>query len=131
MDKTRPQHKALFISHLQGDFVLGDNRIKNPGPGQLLLKIKSTALNPVDWKIQKHGIFISSYPAIVGTDLSGEVVVVGEGVTRFAVGDQVYASLFFLSFSLGYLLCMTDSAKGLSLTNMQRSRNMHWRMRST
>ena len=84
-------------------------------------------MNPVDWKIQKHGIFLNTYPAIVGTDLSGEVVVVGEGVTRFAVGDKVYALSFSfsLSFSPGYLLCMTDSAKGLSLLNMHRSRNMH------
>jgi len=61
-----------------------------------LLKIKATALNPRDWKIQKHSIFLNTYPAIVGTDLFGEVVV-GEGVTRFAVGDKVYASasLFF------------------------------------
>jgi len=97
MSKVPSQHKALFIASRQADFALGNNQIKSPGPGQLLLKIKATALNPVDWKIQKHGIFLNTYPAIVGTDLSGEVVVVGEGVTRFAVGDKVYASasLFF------------------------------------
>lgn len=89
MSDIPSQQRALLLESQQGNFVLGTNKVHKPGPGQLLLKIKATALNPVDWKIQKYGVFVSEFPAIVGTDLSGDVVAVGEGVTKFKVGDKV------------------------------------------
>ena len=49
----------------------------------------STALNPVDWKIQKYAIYVEKYPTIVGTDIAGVIEVVGEGVTTFKKGDRV------------------------------------------
>ncbi|KAF5359794.1 hypothetical protein D9756_003555 [Leucocoprinus leucothites] len=84
------QQRALLLDGTQGNFALGANKVHQPGPGQLLLKIKATALNPVDWKIQKYGAFVKEFPAVLGTDLSGEVVAVGEGVTKFEVGDRVF-----------------------------------------
>ncbi|EDR03874.1 uncharacterized protein LACBIDRAFT_331109 [Laccaria bicolor S238N-H82] len=64
-----------------------------PGHGELLIKIRSTALNPVDWKIHKYGIFVEEFPAVLGSDLSSseDVVEVGEGVTAPAKGDRVFA----------------------------------------
>jgi NADPH:quinone reductase-like Zn-dependent oxidoreductase len=87
------QHKALLLDGQQGNFVLGTIKVHQPGPGQLLLKVKATALNPVDWKIQKYGIFVNDFPAVLGTDLAGDVVALGEGVTKFSVGDRVYVHL--------------------------------------
>ncbi|KAF9447412.1 GroES-like protein [Macrolepiota fuliginosa MF-IS2] len=84
------KQKALLLESQQGNFILGTNVVHRPGAGQLLLRIKATALNPVDWKIQKHGIFINEFPAVLGTDLAGEVVALGEGVTKFQVGDRVF-----------------------------------------
>jgi NADPH:quinone reductase-like Zn-dependent oxidoreductase len=49
----------------------------------------ASALNPVDWKVQKLAYFVTDYPAVIGSDSSGEVVEVGEGVTNFAKGDRV------------------------------------------
>jgi NADPH:quinone reductase-like Zn-dependent oxidoreductase len=49
----------------------------------------ASALNPVDWKVQKYGNPITIYPAVIGSDSSGEVVEVGEGVTNFIKGDRV------------------------------------------
>jgi NADPH:quinone reductase-like Zn-dependent oxidoreductase len=46
----------------------------------------------VDWKIQafcKRLPFPKSYPAIIGTDVAGEIYEVGEGVTNFKKGDRV------------------------------------------
>lgn len=90
MSNLPSQQKALLLESQQGNFTLGTNVVHRPGPGQLLLKVKATALNPVDWKIQKYGIFISEFPAILGTDLAGDVAAIGEGVTKFKVGDRVY-----------------------------------------
>ena len=55
----------------------------------MLVKVHAAALNPVDWKIQKYGIFIETFPAILGSDVAGEVVELGAGVSSFKVGDRV------------------------------------------
>lgn len=85
------QQKALLVLAKFADFVVGSKAIPKPGPGELLVKIRSTALNPVDWKIHKYGIFVEEFPAVLGSDLAGDVVEVGEGVTAFAKGDRVFA----------------------------------------
>ncbi|KAG6917725.1 hypothetical protein DXG01_001376 [Tephrocybe rancida] len=84
-----PQHKALYLDAKCGKFVLGYNDTPRPGNGELLVKIEAVGLNPVDWSIQKWGLFIENFPAILGTDTAGTVVEVGPGVSNFAVGDRV------------------------------------------
>lgn len=83
------KQKALLLDKKFGNFVVGENDIPTPGPGDVLIKIKATSLNPVDWKIQKYGIFVEEYPAILGNDIAGDVEEVGEGVTEFKKGDKV------------------------------------------
>ncbi|KAG6879794.1 hypothetical protein C0992_011592 [Termitomyces sp. T32_za158] len=84
-----PTQKALFLDAKFGPFTLKERSIPKPGPGQLLVRIEATALNPVDWKIQKYGIFIEDYPVLIGTDIAGVVDEVGEDVSEFAKGDRV------------------------------------------
>lgn len=86
---TSNKQKVLQLESKFGKFVVADQEIQKPGPGELLVKVLATALNPVDWKIQKYGVFIEEYPAILGTDIAGDVVEVGEGVTNFSPGDRV------------------------------------------
>ncbi len=89
MSNAPQQQKALFLDASFGNFVVQTAPVPKPGPGQLLVKIKTTALNPADWKRQKFNVFISEYPAILGSDLAGEVAALGERVTKFQVGDRV------------------------------------------
>jgi NADPH:quinone reductase-like Zn-dependent oxidoreductase len=84
------QQKALFLSGVGGNWFLGEREIPKPGPGQLLVKIHSTALNPFDWKASKYSSFLTDFPVIMGTDSAGTVAAVGEGVSNFQVGDEVY-----------------------------------------
>ncbi|KAG6848938.1 hypothetical protein H0H93_012669 [Arthromyces matolae] len=84
-----PQHKALYLDEKCGKWVLGYNNTPKPGNGELLVKVEAVGLNPVDWSIQKWGLFVENYPAILGTDTGGVVVEVGPGVSEFAVGDRV------------------------------------------
>lgn len=89
-----PTHKALFLLEKHGEFAVRDVETYKPGPGELLVEIRATGLNPLDWKIQQVGIFVSEYPAILGTDAAGVVQEVGEGVEGFTVGDRVYVFCF-------------------------------------
>jgi len=81
--------KALLLEAKQGQFIVGQRPIPTPGVGQLLVKVYATALNPVDWKIQQSGNWVDKYPTVVGTDIAGEVVEVGQGVVNFAKGQRV------------------------------------------
>lgn len=92
MSPTSQHQKALFLSERQGQFILATHEVPVPEAGELLVRVQSTALNPVDWKIQAHGGFITEYPAVLGTDSAGTVEAVGTGVTSFAVGDRVYVA---------------------------------------
>lgn len=62
-----------------------------PGPGEALVRIAAASVNPVDYKIRSAGPPIApALPAVLGCDLAGTVVAVGDGVTAFREGDEVY-----------------------------------------
>jgi NADPH:quinone reductase len=62
------------------------------GPGQVLVRINASAVNPLDLKIRSGGAEHARHPlpAILGIDLAGVVEAVGPGVTAFRAGDEVY-----------------------------------------
>ncbi|MBA0548372.1 hypothetical protein Golob_019478, partial [Gossypium lobatum] len=70
--------------------------IPTPNKGEVLLKLEATSLNPVDWKIQKgmlRPFLPRKFPYIPATDVAGEVVKVGPGVTNYKAGDKVVSML--------------------------------------
>lgn len=99
-----PQQKALFLSEKQGDFEVGSRNIPSPRAGQLLVKVQSAALNPVDYKIKDTGLFVTQYPAVLGTDIAGIVEELGEGVENFRKGDRVLDNSFPLICTCPYML---------------------------
>ena len=63
-----------------------------PGPGQVRLAVRAASVNPIDWKLRSGGMASSdapSRPVIGGVDVAGTVEAVGDGVSAFAVGDEV------------------------------------------
>ena len=62
------------------------------GPGQVLVRVHASGVNPLDLKIRagEAAHARQPLPAILGIDLSGVVVDLGEGVTRFRRGDEVF-----------------------------------------
>ncbi|KAI0783887.1 GroES-like protein [Irpex lacteus] len=84
-----PTHKALYLLEKHGEFAIRDVETYHPGPGELLVEIKAVSLNPLDWKVQALGLFVTEYPAILGYDAAGVVKEAGEGTEGFAVGDRV------------------------------------------
>ncbi|KAK6218371.1 zinc-binding oxidoreductase [Colletotrichum tabaci] len=61
------------------------------GTGEIVIRTFAVSANPVDWKIQAHGRYLSQFPFILGEDAAGLVEEVGDGVTRFKKGDRVIA----------------------------------------
>ncbi|WP_102347614.1 zinc-dependent alcohol dehydrogenase family protein [Bacillus sp. Marseille-P3661] len=61
-------------------------------PGHVLIHVKATSVNPVDTKIRSGAVqaVAPEFPAVLHGDVAGVVVEVGEGVTAFQVGDEVY-----------------------------------------
>ncbi|KAF5342139.1 hypothetical protein D9611_002033 [Ephemerocybe angulata] len=85
------EQKALLLEKKFGDLVVNTSwPVPKPKKDEVLVRIQSAALNPVDWKIQKYGIFITTFPSILGSDVAGDVVELGEGASNFAVGDKVF-----------------------------------------
>ncbi|MBP2472262.1 NADPH:quinone reductase-like Zn-dependent oxidoreductase [Crossiella equi] len=69
-----------------------------PLPTEVLVRVRAAGINPVDWKSrQGHGVsgMFGGENIILGWDVSGVVEAVGAGVTRFAVGDEVYGMPWF------------------------------------
>ena len=64
-----------------------------PKPHQILVKVCATSINPVDYQTRRGDYKdLVKLPAILGVDISGVVEAVGESVTNFQIGDEVYYS---------------------------------------
>lgn len=82
-----PTHLAAVCLAKGQPFELQTRPTPKPGPGELLIAVKSVALNPADNHIRNHGLFISTYPTVIGFDISGLVLEVGENVPT-GTGDK-------------------------------------------
>jgi NADPH:quinone reductase-like Zn-dependent oxidoreductase len=63
-----------------------------PGPGEVLVKVLSTSINPIDYKLRSGAMkerMPLQFPVILGRDVAGEVVELGPGVQNFKVGEAV------------------------------------------
>ncbi|MGW3442578.1 NADP-dependent oxidoreductase [Streptomyces sp. NPDC001076] len=67
-----------------------------PGPGELLIAVRAAGVNPVDWKLRggfrRPGEGEARFPVVLGSEAAGVVEETGEGVTGFAVGDEVFGN---------------------------------------
>lgn len=72
-------------------FELADVADPTAGAGEVVVRQVATSVNPVDYKLRRHGPAIApALPAVLGCDVAGTVAEVGDGVTAFARGDRVY-----------------------------------------
>lgn len=88
--------KAVQVHAYGASDVLsyGDAARPVPQRGEVLIQVHATTVNPFDCTVHTglmSGYFEYALPLIPGTDVSGVVEAVGEGVSRFRKGDEVYA----------------------------------------
>ena len=88
--------KAIVVHQYGGPEVLKfeDYPDPVPGPGEVLVRIAATSVNPIDYK-RRAGLikdfYPMTFPGLIGVDLAGTVTKLGPGVEGFSVGDQVFA----------------------------------------
>ena len=92
---THKTMKAVLL-HGYGDvdrFSYEDAPMPVPAVGEVLIKMLAVSINPIDWKLRRGDLkemMPLEFPAILGRDLSGDVVALGEGVTDLKIGDRVF-----------------------------------------
>lgn len=87
---TTQTQKAAVVPKEYAQNEVQEREIYSPNAGEVLIKINSTAINPVDWKMRDFNKYIKSYPAICGSDAAGEVVSEGPMNKKFNKGDRVF-----------------------------------------
>ncbi|RGP78843.1 hypothetical protein FLONG3_3042 [Fusarium longipes] len=86
-------HLAAVQTGKGQPFEIQSRPTPKPGPNELLIAVKSVALNPADAIMRSQGLFITEYPTVTGFDMAGVVLEIGENVPT---GDDKS-----LSFHLG------------------------------
>lgn len=84
--------KAYVVEVANGPFRRAEVLEPEPGPGEVLVRICTSGVNPLDTKIRagegRHAK--QPLPAVLGLDMAGIVVKVAADVTKFQFGDEVY-----------------------------------------
>jgi len=104
---TLAEALIVRVHQIEGDWGLGHLRLgdrpdPNPGPGQVLLKMRASSLNYRDLVVldRGYGNFTGTLPLVPLSDGVGEVVATGDGVGRVAVGERV-CPMFFPAWTAG------------------------------
>ncbi len=86
--------RAVLMTATGDADVLQLQNIPDPGdigPDELLIRLKAAGVNPIDTKLRRNGLyFADAMPAILGCDGAGVVEKIGENITDFSPGDDVY-----------------------------------------
>lgn len=87
--------KAMTLNDYgtEATFQEADMPRPQPEPGQVLVRVKATSVNTIDTMIKAMGKDLPlspDLPAVLGMDFAGIIEEVGDGVTGYAVGDEVY-----------------------------------------
>ncbi len=87
---------AIAVNEYGADPVLVELPKPQPGPRQILIKVRTVGMNPADrqiadgvWKDRVPGTF----PLVLGADFAGVVESLGEGAAKFVPGDELFGQL--------------------------------------
>lgn len=112
--------RAMVITP-EGGLEPADLPTPEPGPGQVLIEVAAAGVNRADLlQLQGHHPPPPGAPEHPGLEASGRVVALGEGVTRWQVGDEVCALLDgggYASHALAWADCVLRVPDGVSLVD--------------
>jgi len=123
MDKLPAQMTAIAISKPGGPEVLVPEQrpVPKPGPNEILIKVAAAGVNRPD-VLQRLGLYPVPPGAsdLPGLEISGEVVALGEGVTKRKIGDNVMSLVAgggYAEYCLTHETHAMSVPKGLSITD--------------
>jgi hypothetical protein len=119
--------RAVRFRHYGGIEVLGVEDIEppSPGPHDVLIEMRAAGINPGEAKIRTgalHERLPATFPSGQGSDLAGTVVETGTEVTRWQVGDHVFAWSWGRSSHAEYVAVPDDQLVAIPRTSPGRSR---------
>ncbi|EYR64572.1 alcohol dehydrogenase [Actinotalea ferrariae CF5-4] len=87
--------RAIAYTTYGGPDVLELTDLPTPkvGPDSVLVRVRATSVNPVDWKVREgylDGLMDTVFPVVPGWDVAGVVEQVGLDVHELEVGDEVF-----------------------------------------
>ncbi|BBM17084.1 NADPH:quinone reductase [Enterococcus avium] len=88
--------RAVVIEQYGHSDQLKESKVTLPelGEHQVLVKVKATSINPIDWKLREGYLAQMmpwEFPIILGWDVAGEIVEIGSEVSDWHVGQTVFA----------------------------------------
>ena len=92
----------------------------SPGPGQVLVRVIASSVNPVDWKLASGRLRLFmpvKLPLVPGFDVAGDIEELGRGVTGYTIGDRVHARI---ATNGGTGACAEFAVVGLDVTRAAR-----------
>jgi len=114
--------KAIVLEKFGGVENLRYKEVEKPEikAGEVLIKVKAISVNPVDVKVRSREAplaeELANYdPLILGWDVSGEIVNVGDKVTKFQLGDEVFGMVNFVGHGRTYAEYVAAPADQLAL----------------
>lgn len=101
--------KAILLNEAGGVENFQYSEIATPqiDPSEVLIKVKSISINPIDVNARGNEgvldwIFQGKRPAILGWDISGEIIEIGRDVSEFEIGDEVFGLVNFFGKGNAY-----------------------------
>jgi NADPH:quinone reductase len=88
--------QAVVVTEYGGSAETVDLPTPEAHAGQVLIKVRAAGMNPMDRDIAAgawQSVMPAKFPMVLGADVAGTVDKLGEGSSRFAVGDAVLGQL--------------------------------------
>jgi NADPH:quinone reductase-like Zn-dependent oxidoreductase len=88
-----PANTAAWYPAKYAELEVGLAPYTAPGAHEIVVRNHAVAINPVDWAIPRMGGAVFGWikpPTVLGSDVAGQVVEIGAGVSRFKIGDRVF-----------------------------------------
>lgn len=107
--------RAIGIQHFGDTPRLTELPVPEPGSGQVQVAIEAAATNPLDMAIASGALAALGeyrFPLTLGMDGAGTVTALGDGVTRFRVGDRVFGQFWSRPLQFGTFaeVCVVQAA---------------------
>jgi NADPH2:quinone reductase len=87
--------RAVTVTEYGGTPAVAEIPMPEPGAGQVLIKLRAAGMNPMDTMLASGAWrpMPATFPMVLGADCAGAVETVGEGTSRFSVGDDLFGQL--------------------------------------